>query len=69
MWRNILKIMIEKMQGDAAITIYNKQGEVIHVEQIQGKTTSQYIREIPVDPAEYGHSKALFSGVLEYKVI
>lgn len=64
-----MKIMIEKMQGDAAITIYNKQGEVIHVEQIEGKTTSQYIREIPVDSAEYGHSKALFSGTLEYKVV
>jgi hypothetical protein len=64
-----MKILIDKMQGDAAITIYNKQGEVIHVEQIEGKTTSTYIREIPVDVAEYGSSKALFSGTLEYKVV
>lgn len=64
-----MKILIDEMQGDAAITIYNKQGEVIHVEQIEGKTTSTYIREIPVDVAEYSHSKALFSGTLEYKVV
>lgn len=65
-----MKILIEQMWGDAAITIYNKQGEVIHVENISGKTSSEYIREIPVDVSEFGSSKALFSGnLLQYKVV
>lgn len=65
-----MRLLIEKMHGDASFTFYNKQGEVIHVEQVSGKTSGDYIRSVPVSEAEYGNCKALFSGnLLSYKVI
>lgn len=64
-----MKIMVEKLLGDASVSIYNKSGDLIHVEQFHGKTDTSYIRSIPVVECEYGHSKALHSGSFEYKVI
>jgi hypothetical protein len=65
-----MRILIEQIQGDASFTFYNKQCEVIHVEQVSGKTSNDYIRSVPVSEAEYGSCKALFSGkLLSYKVI
>lgn len=63
-----MKIIVSKMHGDAAVTFYNKQGDVIHVEAFYGKTTSSYIRSVPVDALEYGYTKAVFSGDFEYSV-
>jgi hypothetical protein len=65
-----MRIIVEKLFGDASVSIYNKRGELIHVEQFYGKTNSCYIREIPVSEIEYGHSHSLYSGsAFEYKVI
>ena len=64
-----MKIAVERLHGDATISIYNKQGDLIHVESISGKTTSLYMRSIPVDVVEYGHSVCVFSGEIEYKVV
>lgn len=67
-----MKIVVNKLQGDASVNVYNKQGELIHVEGFSGKFTGNngalYNREIPVDPVEYGHTTSLFDGVFEYKV-
>jgi len=63
-----MKIMVERLSGDATVLIYNKQGELIHTEPFYGSTFSTYIREIPVAEVEYGCSKAVFSGVFDYKV-
>ncbi|MNC02963.1 hypothetical protein D3C75_503530 [compost metagenome] len=64
-----MKILVEKLLGDATVNIYNKRGELIHTESFYGKLNSQYIRPIPVVEVEYGHSQALFSGVFDYKVV
>lgn len=64
-----MKILVEKLIGDATVLIYNKQGDLIHTEGFTGKTDSQYIRSIPVDTSEYGHTKSLYSGEFEYKVV
>lgn len=64
-----MKIMVEKLLGDASVMIYNKQGELIHTEGFEGKTESHYIRHIPVDPIEFGHSKGLYSGVFRYTIV
>lgn len=64
-----MKIMVEKMLGDATVSIYNKRGELIHTEGFYGKTDSSYIRTIPVAEVEYGHSQALFNGEFQYKVV
>ena len=64
-----MKIVIEKMLGDASVMIYNKQGELIHTEGFYGKTESQYIREIPVARVEFGSSKALHSGLFKYTIV
>lgn len=63
-----MKIIVENMAGDASVTFYNKQGEVIHVEAFYGKTSTDYIREVPVDPVEYGYTKAVYSGRFKYVV-
>lgn len=66
-----MKIVVEKLLGDASVNIYNKQGELIHVEGFSGKVVSaDFIRSIPVVPAEFGSSKALVSGsnVFKYRV-
>lgn len=64
-----MKILVSRLIGDAAVSIYSKNGELIHVEQFSGKCTSQYIRSIPVVEVEYGHSKAVWTGEFEYKVV
>lgn len=64
-----MRILVEKLLGDASVNIYNKRGELIHVEGFYGKTDSSYIREIPVPEVEYGHSTALFDKEFEYKVV
>lgn len=64
-----MKIVVSKLLGDACVHIYNKQGELIHKEGFFGKTDTNYIREIPVDPFEYGHSTSLFDNKFEYKVL
>lgn len=67
-----MKIVIEKLLGDASVNIYNKQGELIHTEGFTGRVVgSSFVRSIPVSPVEYGSSKALVSGsnVFKYKVI
>lgn len=64
-----MKIMVETMLGDACITFYNKQGEIIHTEQFSSKKDTQYVRELPISDVEYGYTKALYSGRLEYKVV
>lgn len=64
-----MKIIVENMAGDATVNIYNKQGELIHTEPFYGKTSSDYIRTIPVAEVEYGHSVAIVSGRFKYKVV
>lgn len=64
-----MKIMVESLLGDATVSIYNKQGELIHTEGFYGKTDSSYIRTIPVAEVEYGHAQALFNGEFKYKVV
>lgn len=64
-----MRILVEKLLGDASVNIYNKQGELIHIEGFSGKTMSQYVREIPVAAVEFGNSKAIFSGEFVYKVV
>lgn len=64
-----MKIMVDKLLGDASVSFYNKNNELIHTECFYGKADSQYIREIPVDPAEFSHSKCLFTSEFSYKVI
>lgn len=64
-----MKILVDRLVGDATVLIYNKQGELIHTEGFYGKTVSCYVRDIPVAEVEYGHSHALFSGSFEYKVV
>lgn len=67
-----MKIVVSKLLGDASVQIFNKQGELIHTEGFHGKfsgvDSSTYIRQIPVDQFEYGHSQALFDNKFEYKV-
>lgn len=64
-----MRIIIKKLLGDASVNIYNKQGDLIHIEGFDGKVESgTYERNIPVSEAEYGHSTSLFSKVFEYKV-
>lgn len=63
-----MKIVVEKLVGDASVMIYNKQGELIHSEGFYGKTDTSYIRNIPVSEVEYGHSTGLFDGLFEYRV-
>lgn len=63
-----MRILVSRMTGDASVTFYNKHGDVIHVEPFYGYTPSQYIREVPVDPVEYGYSQAVYSGIFEYEV-
>lgn len=66
-----MKIVIEKLLGDASVNIYNKQGELIHTEGFSGKGVSaNFVRSIPVPSVEYGYSKALVSGsnVFKYRV-
>jgi hypothetical protein len=60
--------MVEKLMGDATVSIYNKRGELIHTEPFYG-ADSCYIRSIPVAEVEYGYSQAVFSGVFDYKVV
>ena len=64
-----MKIMVSDLVGDATVLIYNKQGELILVEPFCCSGGDRYVREISVDPFEYGYSKALFSGKFEYKVV
>lgn len=65
-----MRILVEKLFGDASVSIYNKSGELIHIEQFYGKTNSSYIRNIPVSEIEFGHSLSLHSGsAFEYKVV
>jgi hypothetical protein len=64
-----MKILVDKLHGDATVLIYNKSGELIHTEGFEGKCNSAYIRSIPVVEVEYGYSKAVFSGTFDYKVI
>lgn len=64
-----MKIMVERIVGDATVSFYNKQRELIHVEKFFGKTMSSYIRVVPVDACEFGYAQALYSGVFDYKVV
>lgn len=64
-----MKIFVSKLLGDASVSIYNKSGDLIHVEKFEGKCDSGYIRKIPVAEVEYGHSKAVWSGAFEYRVV
>lgn len=66
-----MKIQVTKLLGDASVSIYNKQGELIHIEAFSGKQgdIGVYERPIPVSEVEYGHSKSLQFGPFEYKVI
>lgn len=64
-----MKIVVEKLLGDATVSVYNKQGELIHVEGFYGKTESQYIRQIPVDVVEYGYSRSLNTGEFSYTIV
>lgn len=67
-----MKIVVEKLLGDASVNIYNKQGELIHTEGFSGKVlTSDYIRSIPVVACEFGSSKALVSGsnTFKYRIV
>lgn len=63
-----MRIVVEKLLGDASVNIYNKSGELIHVEGFEGKTDSEYIRKIPVSEVELGYSKAVFSGEFKYRI-
>jgi hypothetical protein len=64
-----MRILVDKLYGDATVSIYNKNGELIHTEGFFGKCGSAYIRQIPVVEVEYGHCQAVFSGEFEYKVV
>lgn len=64
-----MKVLVENMYGDAAVFIYNKNGEIIHIEGFTGKTKSSYVRDVPVTELEYSHSNALFTGEFSFKVI
>lgn len=64
-----MKILVDRMRGDATVLIYNKHGELIHTEPFYAKDTSCYVRDIPVVEVEYGCSKAVFTGEFEYKVV
>lgn len=67
-----MKIQVSKLLGDASVQIYNKSGELIHTESFSGKLSGKYepyVRPIPVDFCEYGHSTSLQFGPFEYKVV
>lgn len=65
-----MRLMVDKLMGDAQITFYNKAGEVIHVEFISGKVSSgTYEQVVPVSEIEYGHTMCVVSGTCEYRVI
>lgn len=62
-----MKIIVEELFGDAAVMLYDQNGELIHVEGFYGKTTSQYIRNIDT-PGDYHHYRVLNSGVAKIHV-
>lgn len=64
-----MRILVDRMSGDATVLIYNKQGDLIHTEPFYASSFSSYIRQVPVVEVEYGHSTCLSSGVFEYKVV
>ena len=64
-----MKIIVNEMLGDASVIFYNKLGDQIHVEGFYGKTDSSYIRDLPIDPSEYGSHTALFNKKFDYKVV
>lgn len=69
-----MRIIVEKLLGDATVYIYNKSGELIYSEGFYGfnrgnSEDNSYIRNIPVAEIEYGYSKALFDKEFEYKVV
>ena len=61
-------IVVTEMQGDAQVRVFDKKGNHVHTEQFYGKTSSGYIRKIPVSVDDYGHSEAIHSGPFEYCV-
>lgn len=65
-----MKILVTKLHGDASVSFFNKQGELVHTEGFAGKVTDGggYIRNVPVDFVEYSHAVSLSSGVFEYVV-
>jgi hypothetical protein len=63
-----MKIFVSKLLGDASVSIYNKFGELLHIENFKGKCDSGYIRKIPVSEVEFDHSKAIWSGAFEYQI-
>lgn len=64
-----MKILVDRMLGDATVLIYNKQGDLIHTEGFFGKTVTGYVRDIPVAEVEYGSSRVVFTGEFTYKVV
>lgn len=64
-----MRIIISKLDGDATISIFNKQMKLIHTEGFTGKVTSgEYEREIPVSIKEYLFSQVVVSGEIDYRV-
>jgi hypothetical protein len=63
-----MKILVEELRGDAAVMLYNKNGELIHTEGFYGKTTSHYIRNIDT-PGDYDNYRVLTSGHAIIRVV
>lgn len=61
-------IVVNEMRGDALVRVFNKKGDLVHTEPFYGKTTTGYIRKIPVSVDDYGHSEAVHSGPFTYCV-
>lgn len=64
-----MRIIVSKLLGDATVSFYNKNGELIHTEGFFGKCDSCYERSVPVAAVEYSHTTALFDKQFEYRVI
>lgn len=64
-----MKIQVSKLLGDAAVSFYNKNGELIYTEFFFGNGDSRYERVVPVAEVEYSHTTALFDKQFEYKVV
>jgi hypothetical protein len=63
-----MKIVVHKIDGDACVSIYDKESNLIHFEEFSGKSNNAYERTIPVEFVDYGSSKALYYGEFDYTI-
>lgn len=63
-----MKIIVNNLDGDACVSVYDKEGTLIHLEEFCGKVDKPYERSIPVEFVDYGSSKALYYGEFDYTI-